>query len=60
MTSVGRLNQILELEQLVTELLETARKLPSASQRDDILKEIETFRARVTALRQSETPLSSS
>ena len=60
MTSVDRRKQIFDLEEMVTKLFDTAHQLTSAPERDGILKDIEIFRTRVTALRQSDTPPSSS
>ena len=40
-----------DLEELATKLLEAARKLPPGLDRNDILKEIGQFRARITALK---------
>ena len=45
--------EILNLEKLATELLETARQLPPSTKRHDILKEIGRFRVRIAALRKS-------
>jgi hypothetical protein len=39
-----------ELEKIVKELLETARKLPSGEERQNTLKEIERFRLRLDAI----------
>jgi hypothetical protein len=44
--------KILKLEELATELLETARQLPSGAKRHGILKEIGSFRVRIAALRR--------
>ena len=42
---------IQELEEMVAKLLETARKLPAGPVRNDILKEIGKFIARIAALK---------
>ena len=42
---------IQELEEMVAKLLETARKLPAGPVRNDILKEIGKFTARIAALK---------
>jgi hypothetical protein len=42
---------IQELEEMVAKLLETARKLPAGPVRNDILKEIRKFTARIAALK---------
>ena len=42
---------IQELEEMVAKLLETARKLPAGPVRNDILKEIGKFSARIAALK---------
>ena len=47
--------KILKLEELATELLETARELPPGTKRHDLLKEIGSFRVRIAALRMSGT-----
>jgi hypothetical protein len=47
--------KILKLEELATELLETARELPPGTKRHDLLKEIGSFRVRIAALRKSGT-----
>jgi len=39
-----------ELEEMATELLATARKLPPGPDRHNMLQEIGRFRARITAL----------
>ena len=41
-----------ELEEMAAKLLETARKLPSGQDRHNALREIERFRARITALQR--------
>jgi len=51
--------QILILEELAAELLQTARQLPPGAKRHDILKEIGSFRVRIAALRKSELSLPS-
>jgi hypothetical protein len=45
--------EILILEKLAIELLQTARQLPPGTKRHDILKEIGKFRVRIAALRKS-------
>ena len=47
--------EILKLEELATELLETVRQLPSGAERHDLLKQIGSFRVRIAALRKSGT-----
>jgi hypothetical protein len=51
--------KIQQLEVTATELLEAARKLPPGPTRHESLKEIGKFRARISALRQSQTEKSS-
>jgi hypothetical protein len=45
------LTEMQDLEEMVTGLLETARRLPPGSERHDALKEIGTFRVRIAALK---------
>jgi hypothetical protein len=45
--------EILILEKLAIELLQTARQLPPGTKRYDMLKEIGRFRVRIFALRKS-------
>jgi hypothetical protein len=45
--------KILKLDELATDLLETARQLPSGAERHDLLKQIGFFRVRIAALRKS-------
>ena len=45
--------KILILEELATELLETARQLRPGTERHGILREIGSFRVRIAALRKS-------
>lgn len=45
------LTEMQQLEAMAAKLLETARKLPAAPVRRDILKEIGKFRVRIAALK---------
>ena len=47
-----RAARLKELEEMAAKLLETARKLPSGQDRHNALREIERFRARITALQR--------
>src|SRR5260370_9540152 len=47
-----RAARLKELEERAAKLLETARKLPSGQDRHNALREIERFRARITALQR--------
>ena len=47
-----RATRLRELEAMAAKLLETARKLPSGQDRHNALREIERFRARITALQR--------
>jgi hypothetical protein len=41
--------QVLDLERMASELLETAGRLPPGAERDDVLLEIDRLRGRVAA-----------
>jgi hypothetical protein len=47
-----RAARLKELEEMAAKLLETARMLPSGQDRHNALREIERFRARITALQR--------
>jgi len=47
-----RAARLKELEEMAAKLLETARMLPSGQGRHNALREIERFRARITALQR--------
>jgi hypothetical protein len=45
------LTEMQDLEEMATQLLESARELPPGSDRHEVLKEIGTFRVRIAALK---------
>jgi hypothetical protein len=45
------LTEMQDLEEMATQLLETARELPPGSDRHEVLKEIGTFRVRIAGLK---------